>query len=140
MHAHFASRSRACHRQCLSTSRHATMEKSVRIFWPALSHVIPARARQPGLRSQPECVVRAGTSCGGFCRDIRRVAEARLALAPAVSAVEGIGEARICGSADDETHRTNSAGWIATPGDGAIERVEYHAARALREEACLLRH
>ena len=93
--AHPAPRSRSRHRHRLPAAPPQALARSVRSGVAAVSGHLPRASRQPPLRAASRRVVRAGASLRGFRRDVCRLAQAQLLVAPYLCAVAGVPQARI---------------------------------------------
>ena len=92
------------------------------VFGPsykAYPRVLRSEAVQQELRAAPRQLVRAEPSRRGFRRDVRRLAEPAVGLAPALRGLAGAEEARIHGRADERARGQADAGAHAAQGRSA---------------------
>ena len=94
-HAHPAPRSGPCHRHRVPAAPPQALARNFRPGVAAVSRYLSRASRQPPLRAAPGRVVRAGASLRRLCRDLRRLAQAQLLVAPHVRAVAGVPQARV---------------------------------------------
>src|SRR3990172_7461908 len=136
--AHPASRGGARHRERLPPPPPPAPPAVVRQIVPTLPRPLHAQTVQQELRPAPRSVVRAEPPRRGLRRDVRRLADPRLAVAGAARRRAGAKEAGIHGRADAR------AGGRDSPGDrgrtrGPAAGAPPLAARALPAQARALR-
>src|SRR5579871_1049358 len=129
-----APRGRPRARQRLPAAPPAAVARDLRTGLTPVPEPLPHPARQPRLRAAPRQLVRAEPPDRGLRRDLRGVAEARLALARRLRRLGGVLQARVRRCADARGAGRSAARAFA-PDRRLAGRRHAHARRALPRDA-----